>query len=153
MSSEFDHLWDSDIGPKQPKAVADLPWEEWRWQVRPESTAAGTLAKIENDGLADEILGPSSTPEIALGYSPALEQFRKLVPLPTTTFAAPVATANLLKLVGRLEKVQKRAPERQRAVASILTAFRRKLGGPKNPEAWARLQESCKNLVDAALLA
>jgi hypothetical protein len=130
MSGEFDHLWDSDIGPKQPKDVADLPWEEWRWQVRPESiTAAGTLAKIENDGLADEILGPSSTPEIALGYSPALKQF------------------------SRLEKVQKRAPERQRAVASVLIEFRRRLGGPKNQHAWDRLQQSCGDFVNAALLA
>ena len=126
----------------QPKAEPVLPFDDWRWQHQPQATGE-YAAKLIKDAFCDEITGDCSTPETALGDFPALEQFRKIVPLPT-----PVVTPIAPKVT---DAMFKRAPEHKRTVASILSEFKKRLGGPEGREGWDRLQRSCEKFVQQAL--
>jgi hypothetical protein len=153
--NEFDDLYSTEGIRRTPKEPAPLPWERVDVQglaawLRP---AVDTCEKVQEAALVNELVG--DTPETVLADSPALEQVRKVLSLPRVapTFSTPLAIANFLKLATRLQEVQKRAPERQRTIAGILSDIRKKLGGPTNQEAWNRLQQSCENFVASALIA
>jgi hypothetical protein len=107
------------------------------------------LSKIENNAFANDIAGESDTPETALQDFEGLAEFRKAVPLP---IHAPLASARLRKVPNQAGDIAKRAPERKRAIATILEKFRAKIGGGGSAEAWDRLARSCEGYISASLL-
>src|SRR5580700_6024565 len=125
------------------KELELFPLDDYRfWLSPPSGNVDATVAAVEHAALVTAVVGELPTPAAS---APA----PKGVPVTTApAFNAPA----LVKFVHKIESLQKRAPQHKLAITGILAEFRKRLGGPKNVEAWDRLQKSCQDVVASAIL-
>jgi hypothetical protein len=141
MNPEWNDLCSTEgiVDPSKQKEPAPLPFDDFRWWITPASGSASVaLNKIESEAFTEMVTGGLPSP--VQDYSSLLE-FRKAIQRPVVTYTPPKAS----------DVMQKTASEHKRTVASILSEFKKRLGGPEGREGWDRLQRSCEKFVQQAL--
>jgi hypothetical protein len=128
-----------DQKPEPVRKAAALPMDSPLFEYSPTTGAGDALcAKLENDTLANEILGPRERPATPATAPTAFElNFERIWHSASDRVAA----------------LAKHAPVRRRAIAAIVEKARRAAPACiRDSDGWISLQESCERFVSQAIL-